>query len=55
LRPEIARLYTKVDPHPLDEFRTNGPLSNTPAFATAFHCAANSPMVRPAADRCRIW
>ena len=55
LRPEIARVYTKIDPHPLDEFRTNGPLSNTLAFATAFHCAPNSPMLRPAADRCRIW
>jgi putative endopeptidase len=55
LRPEIARLYTKTDPHPLGRFRTNGPLANTPAFETAFHCAANSPMVRPAAERCRIW
>lgn len=55
LRPEYARLIAKTDPHPIDQFRANGPLSNTPAFAKAFGCSANSPMVRPAAVRCRIW
>jgi putative endopeptidase len=55
LRPEYMRMLTKVDPHPLDKFRANGPLSNTPAFAKAFGCTAKSPMVRPPAKRCRIW
>jgi putative endopeptidase len=54
-RPEIARLYVKTDPHPADQFRANGPLSNTPAFAKAFGCSANSKMVRPEDQRCRIW
>jgi putative endopeptidase len=54
-RPQIAQLYMKTDPHPLDQFRTNGPLSNTPAFAKAFGCSEKSPMVRPAGQRCQIW
>ncbi|HEY6442954.1 MAG TPA: M13 family metallopeptidase [Candidatus Acidoferrales bacterium] len=55
LRPEYARLIAKTNPHPLDKFRANGALSNTPAFAKAFGCAADSKMVRPAGQRCRIW
>jgi predicted metalloendopeptidase len=55
LRAEYARLIAKTDPHPLDQFRANGPLSNTPAFAKAFGCGAKSPMVRPEEQRCRIW
>ncbi|MGA9882885.1 MAG: M13 family metallopeptidase [Candidatus Acidiferrales bacterium] len=55
LRPQIARKYMRTDPHPMDQFRANGPLSNTPAFAKAFGCSANSPMVRPAGQRCQIW
>jgi putative endopeptidase len=54
-RPQIARLLMKTDPHPLSQFRTIGPLSNTPAFAKAFGCTENTPMVRPAGARCRIW
>jgi putative endopeptidase len=54
-RPEQARLLVNTNPHPLDKFRVNGPLSNMPALATAWGCGANSPMVRPADQRCRIW
>jgi putative endopeptidase len=54
-RPEYARLIAKTNEHPLDQFRANGPPSNTPAFATAFGCAANSPMIRAGDLRCRIW
>src|SRR3984957_19927863 len=31
-RPETARLRVNTDPHPLEQFRTDGPLSNMPAF-----------------------
>jgi putative endopeptidase len=55
VRPEFAQVLTKTDPHPLDQFRTNGPLSNTPAFAKAFGCGADSKMVRSGDQRCRIW
>ncbi len=55
LRPEYARLLAKTNPHPLDKFRGNGPLTNTPAFAKVFGCAAGSKMIRSADQRCRIW
>jgi len=55
IRQEYARLIAKTNEHPLDEFRTNGALSNTPAFAKAFGCSADAKMVRPEAQRCRIW
>jgi putative endopeptidase len=55
IRPEYARLRTNVDPHPLPQFRVNGPLSNLPAFAQAFQCKPGDPMVRPPTERCAIW
>jgi putative endopeptidase len=53
--PEFARLVTQSDPHPLDRFRVNGPLSNMPQFAAAYGCKAGDPMVRPEKDRCQVW
>ena len=55
LRPEALRLQVNTDPHSPPQFRVNGPLSNLAEFADAFHVPADSPMVRPAADRVRIW
>ncbi|HJQ30551.1 MAG TPA: M13 family metallopeptidase [Pyrinomonadaceae bacterium] len=53
--PEFARLMTQGNPHPLDRFRVNGPLSNMPQFAAAYGCKAGDPMVRPEKDRCQVW
>ncbi|HEV3470539.1 MAG TPA: M13 family metallopeptidase [Pyrinomonadaceae bacterium] len=53
--PEIARLITQSDPHPISRFRVNGPLSNMPEFAAAFQCKAGDPMVRPEKERCQVW
>ncbi len=55
IRPEFVRLLVLQDPHPLNKFRVNGPLSNTPQFAAAFQCKEGDAMVRPAKDRCVIW
>jgi putative endopeptidase len=55
IRPEFARLIAIQDPHPLNKFRVNGPLSNLPQFAAAFQCKEGDPMVRPEKDRCVIW
>jgi putative endopeptidase len=55
LRPELQRLIATTDPHPLNKFRVNGPLSNMPQFAAAFQCKVGEPMVRPEKDRCQIW
>jgi putative endopeptidase len=54
-RPEYARMIVATNPHPLNRFRANAPLSNMPSFAKTWGCSANSPMVRPEALRCRIW
>ncbi len=55
IRPELARMQTNTDPHPLPRFRVLGPLSNMPAFARAFGCKAGDPMMRPDTERCAIW
>jgi putative endopeptidase len=54
-RPEAERLQATTDPHPLDRFRANAPLTNMPEFATAFGCKAEDAMVRPADKRCLVW
>jgi putative endopeptidase len=51
--PEIARLYALTDPHPADEFRVNGVVSNMAEFAQAFKCTPASQMVRK--NACRVW
>ena len=53
VRPELARLQTNTDPHPLPKFRANGPLSNMAEFAKAFGCKKGDAMVR--ASVCQIW
>ena len=55
VRPEYARVMVATNPHPLGQYRTDGPVSNLPAFAKAWGCKADSPMVRAEALRCRIW
>ena len=54
-RPEYARLIAQTNVHPIDRFRTLGPLANMPEFARAFSCKVGSSMVRPEGHRCRIW
>jgi len=54
-RPAYVRLMVKLNPHPLGRYRTIGPLSNMDQFAKAFNCHGSDTMVRPAADRCKIW
>jgi putative endopeptidase len=53
MRPEYARTLANTDPHPLSQFRVNGPLSNMPTFAKAFGAKAGDPMVRR--HPTRIW
>ncbi len=53
--PEAMRQQVLTDPHPLGRFRVNGPLSNMPQFAEAFHCTAGDAMVRPPDKRCQVW
>ena len=55
MRPEAMRLRLNTDPHPLARFRANGTLQNMPEFHQAFQCKLGDAMVRPAAQRCKLW
>jgi endothelin-converting enzyme/putative endopeptidase len=53
-RDEARRNQALTDVHSLPEFRVNGTVSNSEAFAKAFNCKAQDPMVR--GDKaCRVW
>ena len=43
------------DPHPVAKYRVIGPLSNFPAFSSAFSCKVGDPMTRSDTDRCTVW
>ena len=54
-RPESMRTRVGIDPHAPERWRTNGPLSNMPIFATAFGCKPGDPMVRNPSLVPHIW
>jgi len=54
-RPETQKLMVQGDPHPVAKYRVIGPLSNFPAFSSAFSCKVGDPMTRSDADRCVVW
>jgi endothelin-converting enzyme/putative endopeptidase len=54
-RPESLRLHAATDPHSPPRYRINGVVVNMPEFRAAFDCPAESPMVKPAGEICRIW
>jgi endothelin-converting enzyme/putative endopeptidase len=50
---QITRYLANIDPHSPGKFRVNGTVSNMPEFREAFHCKADTPMVRE--NACRVW
>jgi predicted metalloendopeptidase len=54
-RPEEARRRVLTDSHSPPRWRVNGPLSNLQEFHDAWGCKDGDGMVRPAAQRARIW
>jgi len=52
-RPEALRLQVQSNEHAPAKYRVNAPVSNMPAFATAFSCKAGDPMARKL--RVDIW
>ena len=54
-RPEYIRQRLATNGHAPDEYRVNGPVSDMPEFAVAFHCKSEDLMVRPANQRPQIW
>jgi putative endopeptidase len=55
VRPEAMKNRVTVDEHAPERWRTNGPLSNIPAFAAAFGCKPGDRMVRAAPLVPHIW
>ncbi|HUI31142.1 MAG TPA: M13 family metallopeptidase [Candidatus Acidoferrales bacterium] len=53
--PQALRQRIIVDPHSPNEYRCNGPLSDTPAFYEAFGCKPGDPMYRSEDERAKIW
>ena len=54
-RPEDMRMRAMTDPHSPARYRINGVVVNMPEFAEAFSCKPGQPMVKPAAQVCRVW
>ena len=53
IKDEAALVRLKTDPHSPAKYRVNLPLSQLPAFAEAFQCAAGTKMAP--AERCEVW
>jgi endothelin-converting enzyme/putative endopeptidase len=54
-RPEAARVHAATDPHSPGRYRINGVVVNMPEFEKAFNCKPGQAMVKPAAQRCKVW
>jgi endothelin-converting enzyme/putative endopeptidase len=54
-REENLRLQAVTNPHSPPRYRINGVAVNMPEFARAFGCHEGQPMVKSAAQVCRIW
>jgi endothelin-converting enzyme/putative endopeptidase len=54
-RPEDMRVRAMTDPHSPARYRINGVVVNMPEFARAFSCKSGQPMVKPAANACKVW
>jgi len=54
LRPEVERLYLRVDGHSLPRFRVQGPLQQSPEFARAFSCEPSKTLISES-QRANIW
>jgi putative endopeptidase len=54
-RDEDLKTRLATDPHSPEQWRVNGPVSNSADFARAFACKPGDPMVRPADTKPQIW
>jgi endothelin-converting enzyme/putative endopeptidase len=54
-RPEAARVHAATDPHSPGRYRINGVAVNMPEFEKAFRCKPGQAMVKPVAQRCKVW
>jgi putative endopeptidase len=54
-RTEALLDQLRTGQHSPNRYRVLGPLANFPAFAAAFSCPADAPMMRSAAEQISIW
>ena len=54
-RPEKLRVQALTDPHSPGRYRINGVVVNLPAFEKSFACKPGQKMVKPEAERCKVW
>ena len=54
-RDEAVRMHINVDPHSPEMFRVEGPLSNMPAWYSAFNVKPGDKMYRAEKDRVKVW
>ncbi len=54
-RDEEMRTRITADPHSPEMYRTNGPLSNMPAFYKAFNVKPGDKMYRPDSLQVKVW
>jgi endothelin-converting enzyme/putative endopeptidase len=54
-RPEALRVKALTDPHSPGRHRINGVVVNMPEFERAFACKLGQKMVKPEAQRCKVW
>jgi endothelin-converting enzyme/putative endopeptidase len=54
-REEALRLQVNTNNHPISKYRAIATLQNMPEFHRAFQCKPGDPMVRPAAQQCKLW
>jgi endothelin-converting enzyme/putative endopeptidase len=54
-RPEALRVRALTDPHSPGRYRINGVVVNMPEFEQAFACKSKARLVKPEAQRCKMW
>lgn len=55
VRPDLAKLLLKTDPHATGEARINEQVKHQTAFAETFQCKAGDKMTLPDSEKVKIW
>jgi putative endopeptidase len=55
MRPEVQRTQVMTNPHSTPQYRVNNPLSDVPAFYSAFNVKPSDKMYVPDSLRAQVW
>jgi putative endopeptidase len=55
MRPEVQRTQVMTNPHSTPQYRVNNPLSDVPAFYSAFDVKPGDKMYMPDSLRAQVW